>query len=117
LSGDDLGKTFARLIRAAEGLPEVEESTSYGTPALKLRGKLMARVKDAETVVLHIAIEDKMLLMEAAPEIYYETDHYKGWAYVLVRLDAISDGELAGRLRAIWRAMAPKKLAAANPGI
>lgn len=117
MSDGDLGKAFARLTRAAEKLPEVEESTSYGTPALKLRGKLMVRVKDAETVVLHVAIEDKALLMEAAPEIYFETDHYKGWAYVLVRLHAISDAELAGRLRSIWRAVAPKRLAAANPDI
>ena len=25
------------------------------------------------------AIEEKELLMEAVPDIYYETDHYKGW--------------------------------------
>ncbi|WP_425482689.1 hypothetical protein [Chelativorans xinjiangense] len=46
------GKAFERLREAAAGLPEVEESTSYGTPSLKVRKKFLARVKDPETVVL-----------------------------------------------------------------
>ena len=43
---------FARILRSADHLPEIEESTSYGTPALKVRGKLIARLKDAETLVI-----------------------------------------------------------------
>src|SRR5437762_221978 len=36
----------------ALALPGVEESTSYRTPAMKVRGKLIARLKeDAETIV------------------------------------------------------------------
>lgn len=98
-------------------MPEVEESTSYGTPALKVRGKLLARLKDDETLVLMTSAEDKAFLLQAAPDIYFETDHYKGWAPVLVRLAAISDEELAGRLRRIWLEKAPKTLLKAHPDI
>ncbi len=105
--------TFDRLKRAAASLPEVEEGMSYGTPALKLRKKLLCRVKDADIVVLMCPLEEKELLMGAAPGIYYQTDHYKGWPAVLVRMSAISDAELANRLALAWRSQAPKKLAAA----
>jgi hypothetical protein len=110
-----LDKAFARATAAAKsaGLPEVETGTSYGTPALKVRGKLFLRAKDADTLVVMCTLEEKELLMEAAPGIYFETDHYKGWPAVLVRASAISDAELAHRLARAWRLKAPKRLVAA----
>lgn len=107
---EDFAYALARLRQAAAGLPQVEESTSYGTPALKVRGKLMCRIKDADTVVLMCPLEEKELLMKAAPDIYYETDHYRGWPSLLARIRAISDEELAHRLALTWRRKAPKKL-------
>ena len=49
---DDLSAIFRRLVNAASGLPEVEQSTWYGTPALKVRGKGFCRMKDAGTVAI-----------------------------------------------------------------
>ena len=46
--------------------------------------------------------------MAAAPRIYFETDHYKGWPAVLVRLSKIDDRELRHRLERAWRHRAPK---------
>ena len=48
--------------------------------------------------------------MEAAPEIYFETDHYAGWPAVLARAAAISDAELVHRIERAWRVQAPKNL-------
>jgi hypothetical protein len=59
-----------------------------------------------------LPLEQKELLMEAAPEIYFETPHYAGWPAVLVRLAAIGDAELTGRLVEAWRFKAPKRLGA-----
>lgn len=87
-----------RMLRAASNLPGIEEGTSYGTPAVKVRGKLLARVKDAATLVLMCPLPDKELLLQAAPEIYFETAHYTGWPAVLVRMDAVTDDELAYRI-------------------
>lgn len=107
---DDLASAFGKLKAAAKGLPEVEEGTSYGTPALKVRKKLLSRVKDVDTVVVMCPLEEKELLMEAAPEFYFETDHYRGWPAMLVRIHAIPPDELALRLRRAWIMQAPKTL-------
>ncbi len=107
----DLSAAFGRLRNAAAGLPEVEEAPWYGTPALKVRGKGFCRVRDAGTVVVMVPLEVKELLLEAAPDRYFETDHYRGWPAVLVRIDAIADDELAHRLRQAWLLKAPKALA------
>ena len=96
--------------------PGVEEGTSYGTPALKVRGKLFARLKDADTLVVHSAPDEKEMLMEVDPKVYFETDHYKGWHAVLVRLKSISAGKLRNRLEQAWRHKAPKRLVAEYDG-
>ncbi|KFL28578.1 MmcQ/YjbR family DNA-binding protein [Paradevosia shaoguanensis] len=99
-----------RLAREA-GLPEVSEGLNYGTPALKVKDKTFARLKDATTLVLLLPMEQKEMLLEFAPHVYFETDHYKGWPAVLARLDVISDEELRDRLVDAWRAKAPKRVA------
>lgn len=84
-----MAHAFAKVIEAALGLPEVEQATSYGTPALKVRKKLLCRVKDADTIVVMCPVEEKELLMEAAPALYFQTDHYKNWPSMLIRIRAI----------------------------
>ena len=106
---------FARLVAAARDLPEVAEGTSYGTPSLTVRKKFLSRVKDADTVVLMCPLEEKELLIEAAPDIYFETAHYKGWPAILVRIANIGDAELRHRMRLAWLMQAPKALAKALP--
>ena len=105
---------IARLMKLAAkaNLASVEESTSYGTPALKVAGKLLVRIKDDDTLVFRCTLEDKEMLMAAAPRIYFETDHYKGWPAVLVRLKNVSTAKLRHRLEQAWRLKAPKHLVA-----
>jgi hypothetical protein len=109
---------FARVrqVALARGLPGIEEGTSYGTPALRVGRKPLVRMKDAETLVFMCAIEAKELLMEAAPDIYYQTDHYKGWPALLIRLAAISDEELGHRIETAWRMQAGRRLVKAWDG-
>ena len=101
---------LAKLDAAAEGLPEIELGSSYGTPALKVRKKMLCRIKDADTVVVMCPLEEKELLIEAAPEFYFETDHYKGWPAILVRVHRVSLEELRHRLERGWLRLAPKRL-------
>ena len=108
---DAFAPAFAKLKAAAEGLPEVEEGTHYGTPSLKVRKKSLCRIKDADTVVVTCPLEEKELLLEAAPHLYFETDHYKGWPAILVRIHAVPLDELRLRLRRAWQSQAPKSLA------
>jgi hypothetical protein len=103
---------FARVvaIAASTGLPEIEAGTSYGTPSLKVRGKFMARMKDADTLVVRCPLEEKAFLMSADPDVFFETDHYKGYDAVLVRLSAADDATIAGRIAQAWRMQAPRRL-------
>lgn len=108
-----MGREMDRMLRlcAALRLPEVNESTSYGAPSLKVKGKNFASVRGPQEMVLHCPLEHKELLMEMAPEIYWQTDHFKGWPGLLVRLEVIGDEELSLRLEDAWRFRAPKRLA------
>ena len=55
-------------------------------------------------------LREKEMLLQADPDVYFETDHYKGWPSLLVRLGRIGDEELRHRLEAAWLRQAPKKL-------
>jgi hypothetical protein len=105
---------FARVKRLGLeiGLPEIEESTSYGTPALKVRGKLLVRMYNAEVLVVHCPMAEKEVLMESLPDIFFQTDHYKGYPAFLVRLATASDEEIQERIERAWRMMAPARLQA-----
>jgi hypothetical protein len=111
-AGGNGARAAARMRRVMikSKLPDVEEGTAYGTPALKVRGKFLMRVKDPDTFVFRCPLEMKEVLIESASEIYFETDHYKGWPAVLVRLSKASDAELQQCLTRAWRLQAPKKL-------
>jgi hypothetical protein len=109
---ESLKAAFAPVVAAAAGLPEVEQSTSYGTPSLKVRGKSFVRLKDADTLVLLCSMEDKEFLMEMESDVFFETDHYKGWPAVLARLSRIDPDRLRHELQRAWRHKAPKRLVA-----
>ncbi len=105
------GVTLAGIRKIALGLPGMEEGTSYGTPAWRVRKKLVARVHDSGTsLVVLTTIDEKELLMEARPRVYHTTPHYDGHGAVLVRLDEVAPGDLAHLLETVWRRSAPKKL-------
>ncbi len=104
-------RALTKVLAAAAHLPGIEQSTSYGSLSVKVRGKFLAAVKDPNTLSLRCALEDKEMLFASAPEIYYETDHYKGWPGLLVRLNKITKKELSLRLERAWRIQAPKTLA------
>ena len=109
-----LEDAFQQVLRAAleAQWPGIERGTSYGTPALKVRGKLMARLKDAETLVVRCPLEDKEFLVGAEPEVFFETDHYRGWPLILVRLSRVDPARLRQRLEVAWRMQASKRLIA-----
>ena len=54
---EDLDRNFARIVKLAEaaGLPDVSVGTSYGTPALLVKDKSFARMKDDETLVVMLS--------------------------------------------------------------
>jgi hypothetical protein len=103
---------WTQLVALARELPEFEESTSYGRPALKVRGKFFASLRtNPDAVVVRCDGEEKPFLLEARPDILFETPHYHGWPYMLIRLDAPLD-DVREFLTDSWLLAAPKRLAA-----
>lgn len=96
--------------RIAASLPATEEGVSYGTPAWRVRGKFVARMREDDILVAKVDMGERALLMATEPEVFFITDHYRDWPMVLVRLSAIPDDELAEVLEDAWRVSAPKRL-------
>jgi hypothetical protein len=104
---------WPRVVELAESLPEVQPGYSYGTPALKLRNKLIARLReDGETLVVRADIDERDGLIAAAPDKFFLTPHYQAHPWVLVRLGRVDADELRDLLTDAWRLRAPKRLAA-----
>jgi hypothetical protein len=93
-------------------LPEVVEDIWFRTPALKVRGKSFVRLKeDGQSVVFLLeSLAEQEFLIEAQPDIYYITDHYRGYPAVLARLAALRVPESRLRLGQAWRVKAPRAL-------
>ncbi len=94
-------------------LPEAEESTTYREPAIKVAGKSFAWLSPHErgALVLRCDPEERPLMVESKPDVYWVSPHYERWPMVLVHLDAIDPKELADRLADSWLEVAPRRLA------
>jgi hypothetical protein len=102
--------TFEVVRRIALSLDSVEEGTSYGTPAFKVHGALVARLhQDGESLVLRTDFEQRAELMAADPETYYITDHYLNYELILVRLARVHPDALRDLLGMAWRSAAKEK--------
>ena len=105
------------LRKIALSFPGVEEGTAYGTPCFRVGKKFIGRTRDGDTVyVLPMGLDEREMLIEAEPETFFVTDHYRDWPYVLVRLDSIDADRLRVYFERAWRAAAGKRLLAAYAG-
>lgn len=99
---------FNRVRRLGLKLEGVEESTSYGSPALKVRGKMFACIavdKAAEpgTLAVRMSFLERDLRLKAEPDVYYLEPHYVDHPCVLARLSKISDAALRELLETGWQ--------------
>ncbi|MFN0107164.1 MAG: MmcQ/YjbR family DNA-binding protein [Bryobacteraceae bacterium] len=99
---------FDSVRKIALALPEVEESTTYGSPALKVRGCLIACIpthKSAKPGSLAVSVDfdRRAELLAADPNVYYVKDHYLNYPIVLVRLSRIHRDALQDVLGMAWR--------------
>ena len=103
---------FARVVAIASRLPGVEESRSYGTPSLKVKRSFLARMRtEAEGgLAIRCDMMEREMLMQAAPETFYITDHYAAHAMVLINLDTVRWDAMPGIVESAWRMVATPKL-------
>ena len=86
--------SFDTVRKIGLALPGVEASTAYGSPALKVRGKLLACVPaqhsaEPGSLMVRVGFDDRAELLAAAPDVYYVTDHYLNYSAVLVRVSRV----------------------------
>ena len=107
--------TFDDIRKIALAWPEVEDGTSYGTPALKVRKNMLVRLKeDGDSLVMpDVPIDERAMLVESQPKIFYFTDHYADYPIVLIRLSKAKRAIVEPFLRRRWRGLASKTARAA----
>ena len=103
---------WQQLCKLGRELPQVVEGTWYGTPGLEVRSKGFVRLKeDGKSVVFLLDdVDDQELLIADRPEIYFITDHYRGYPSVLARLGKLRARDCRIRLAQAWRQKAPPAL-------
>ena len=90
-------------------LPGAEEYICYGTPAFRVKKRLIARLKeDGETLAVHADDRDDWTGKDAA--IFFVTDHYRNYPMVLVNLAKVTEADLQQVLFEAWKQVAPKRL-------
>lgn len=109
--------TFATVRKMGLALPGVKEATAYGSPALKVRGQLLACIpihKSAEpgSLAVRLGFEDRNALIAAEPDVYYLTDHYVDHPVLLIRMSRIGADALRDLLGMAWRFVNSKQRAA-----
>jgi hypothetical protein len=100
--------TFDTVRAIAKSLPDVEEGTAYGSPAIKLRGRLLAciasnKAAEPNSLVVRVSFDQRDAMIADDPETYYLKDHYVGYPCVVVRLARIHPDALRDLLHAGWR--------------
>src|ERR1700738_2866807 len=100
--------TFDDVRKISLVWPEVEDGTSYGTSALKVRKKLLVRLKeDGDSMVMPgVSLDERDMLVESQPRVFYFTDHYKDYPMVLIRLSKARRATVEPLLRRQWRTLA-----------
>ena len=107
---------FDTVRKIGLGMPDVEETTTYGSPALKVGGRLLACIpinKSAEpgSLMVRVDFARRAELLAESPDVYYLTDHYENYPSVLVRLARIHPDALRDLLGMAWKFVTAKKRA------
>ena len=75
------------------------------------------RWPNIEVLAISCTLEQKEFLLEAAPDIYFDDAHYRGYPAILTRLPAISEEELAHRLNEGYALQASKPKKRPKPSV
>jgi hypothetical protein len=92
---------FAPVAAIGRTLPGVEETTSWGKPALTVNGTMFVclpsnKQAEPDSLVVRMAIPDRDALVAEEPDTYYLKEHYVAYPCVLVRLSRVHPDALRG---------------------
>jgi len=110
-----------RVRTLAMALPGVVEASEGDRLAFEIDGKGFAwtwleriepkkpRRPRLDVLAIRCELPRKEMLIAAAPDVFFDEEHYRGFPAVLVRLSQIDDTELAGLLDSAWRLRRSRK--------
>ena len=96
---------FEAVSALGREFPDLQESTMYGSPALKLGKRLVAclaihRSAEPGSLVVRTDFDQRAAFLSDDPETYYVTEHYAKHPVVLVRLARLQHDQLRDLLTA-----------------
>ena len=103
--------TFQELSSILLSWDLVEPTTTHGTPSFKVRGKLLTRLReDGDSLLIkNVGPDERAMLVEAFPDLYYVTDHYRNYDMVLIRLSRADAPTVTTMLDRTYQTLLPKK--------
>ena len=103
------------VVALAARWPEVRQATSYGEPSLKVRNSLLTRwrVADNAIVLSGVPANERDLLIEMAPDVFFCEPHHDGRDAILAYVSPASPAAITGILERRWRNSGTKKAIAA----
>jgi len=104
--------TKAQMRKIVLSFPGANESTSYGYASFKIEKKFFTRLRaeDNSLVLIVGSVDERDMLLEAKPDLFHITDHYRDYPSILARLERLDARTLRNMLERRWRQVAPKKL-------
>ncbi|HTD93873.1 MAG TPA: MmcQ/YjbR family DNA-binding protein [Chitinophagaceae bacterium] len=98
-----------RVSAIAMKMPGAEASTSYGTPAFKVKKKLFARLKEDGKTLAIFTLEREWWMHEDA-KTFFITDHYINYPMMLISLERVTAKDLETLIKESWRLKAPRSI-------
>ena len=94
-----MSEIFDRVRKLGLRLEGAEEGTSYGSPALKVRGQAFVSIPtnkaaEPDSIVVRLSFTERDLRLHAEPRIYYLKPHYEGYPCILARVKLMSSSVL-----------------------
>jgi hypothetical protein len=91
--------SFGAVESIGRNLPDVEVTTAWGQPALKVRGKMFVCIPshpsaEPNSLAVMMDFEDRDALIAEDPRTYYVKQHYLNYPWVLVRLSRVGTDAL-----------------------
>ena len=112
--------SFDDVVRMSSQWPEVSVSTSYATPALKVRGKSYCRLWgerdrsksdiEGDVLVVFCELDEKEFLLSESDGSIFTAPHYDGYGAVLIHLDEIDEELLTSILLESYLLKAPASI-------
>ena len=102
--------TVDEMREIALSFPGCVEGSSYGQPSFLVNKKFFTRLRreDQSVVLMDIPFDEREMLMQAEPDTFHFTAHYKDYPCVLARIATLHPGSFRAFLERRWRKIAPK---------